>query len=68
MGRILGVVVGRGSGIGDRRSVRGTVGIRQSENGNLFETKLHNTVASKRGYTDLPETSSRQLPMGSSSD
>ena len=27
-----------------------------------------NTVASKRGYTDLPETSSRQLPTGSSSD
>jgi len=26
------------------------------------------TVASKRGYTDLPETSSRQLPMDSSSD
>ena len=26
------------------------------------------TVASKRGYTDLPETSSRQLLMGSSSD
>lgn len=42
MGRILGVVVGRGSGIGDRRSVRGTVEIRQSENRNLFETKLHN--------------------------
>lgn len=26
------------------------------------------TVAGKRGYTDLPETSSRQLPMSSSSD
>jgi len=26
------------------------------------------TVASKRGYTDLLETSSRQLPTGSSSD
>ena len=29
---------------------------------------LLTTVASKRGYTDLPETSSRQLPTGSSSD
>ena len=36
--------------------------------GDSANQRLRRTVASKRSYTDLPETSSRQLPMGSSSD
>ena len=40
-----------------------------SENGRGIDYfEISDTVASKRSYTDLPETSSRQLPMGSSSD